>query len=294
MVTSLAVMLFRPRLSECNLLKKKVDIIDCFRGRHRVRRNFAWFCQKTPENTDRCYFDISKLEKKANICLFLQFRGDFDIRQEAHHRSPPFSRNVWGALWEQFRLSDLKCSSRCVSLKKCPLKAVLISEDFSRASTRTICPKWGPRKSHGKAAEKPRKKPLKRKTPKHCFSKHTRATKKATKKPQGHMPSSKGSSTTGRSSLSDKGLLLTATGLYGNVGSPCLPPAQSSMAIHCRDPHKPRPGRRNPPRLGRTPNQQGWISCPPRPGLKRTLFPLSCPPQGWQHGWASSSAGVVV
>ena len=32
-----------------------------------------------------------------------------------------------------------------------------LSEDFSRASTRKICPKWGPRKRHEKATKKPRK-----------------------------------------------------------------------------------------------------------------------------------------
>ena len=34
-----------------------------------------------------------------------------------------------------------------------------ISEDCSRASTRKICPKQGPRKSHDKATKKPRKRP---------------------------------------------------------------------------------------------------------------------------------------
>ena len=37
--------------------------------------------------------------------------------------------------------------------KKPFLQGEIISEDFSRASTRKICPKWGPRKSHGKATE---------------------------------------------------------------------------------------------------------------------------------------------
>ena len=50
-----------------------------------------------------------------------------------------------------------------------------MSEDFSRASTRKICPN----KSHERATKKPRKKP--RKTPKHCFSKQMRATKKPRK-----------------------------------------------------------------------------------------------------------------
>ena len=49
---------------------------------------------------------------------------------------------------------------------------------------------------------------------------------------------------------------------------------------------KPRPGRRNLALQGRIHTQQGWTSCPPRPGLMRIPSLLNCPPQGWQPRWA--------
>ena len=117
---------------------------------------------------------------------------------------------------------------------------------------------------------------------------------------QGHTPYFKDSFTTARNSLSDKGLLLTPK----PKGRPPLSCGSLSLASCSEQPgsrlpsvclHRPRPDRLNPPRLGRIPTQQGWMTlwpgqsltqpgwiwCPPGPGLKWTPHHcLSCPPQG--------------
>ena len=114
--------------------------------------------------------------------------------------------------------------------------------------------------------------------------------------PQGHMLFFNDSSTTEPSSLSDKGLLPTQMPkdkLARNCGPlfPAFCSEQPGNLSLNACPRRSRPGHRSPPRLGRTPTWHGQIFFPPRPGLRGTLSPLSCPPQGWRRRWPALEPG---